>query len=256
MNNNIAQIREIYEKTLISIKGLEKNTKLKVEFYPYVKINNTIRLRDGVIHVKIFDLLRDAPLEFHNALAEILIRKFYRKRVSPPLLQIFQDYVNQPEIRQKSIASRKQRGRKILSGAQGEHYNLEKIFDLINQKNFQNSISKPILTWSAQKTYRILGRYDPAHHTITISKTLDDEKVPPFVVMYVVFHEMLHIKHPTEYKNGRHSIHTPAFRREEEEFELFESAEDWIEKNWGEFAKGKSKKAKGKKGILRKLLNF
>jgi hypothetical protein len=256
MNNNIGQIEEIYKKTLFAIRGVENDAKLRVEFYPYVKINNTIRLRNGVLHIKISDLLHDAPLEFQQALAEILIRKFYRKRVSSQLMQIFQDYVNQPELREKSITSRKERGRKILSGAQGEHYNLDKLFDLLNQKNFANSISKPVLTWSAHKTYRILGRYDPAHHTITISKTLDDEKVPPFVVMYVVYHEMLHIKHPTQYKNGRHSIHTPAFRREEESFELFESAEDWIEKKWGDFAKGKGEKGKRKKGAWRKLFNF
>ena len=256
MSIEIEKLQQIYERTLLSIKGLSQNTKFRIEFYPYTRINNTIRWRGEVIQVKISDLFQDAPLEFHQALAEILIRKFYGKKVSPELSQAFQDFINQPELREKSIATRKTRGRKALSGAQGEHYNLDKIFNLLNQRNFQNLIPKPSLTWSVNKTYRMLGRYDPTHHTISISKSLDDERVPLFVVTYVVFHEMLHIKHPTQYKNGRRSIHTPAFRHEEEEFEFFENAEEWIEKHWGEISKGKREKGKGKKGFLRKLLNF
>ena len=48
---------------------------------------------------------------------------------------------------------------------------------------------------------------------------------------YVVFHEMLHIWHPTQHRNGRRYNHTPAFRRDEEKFLYFDKAEDWIEKN-------------------------
>lgn len=253
MNIKIEEIKQLYEKTLLAVKGQNHKIKLKVEFYPYAGINNTIRLSGELIHVKISDVLQDAPLEFQQVLAEILIRKFCRKRVPAHLSQTFRDFLNQPEMREKSTTTRKQRGRKILHGAEGKHYNLEKIFDSVNQKYLQNSISKPTLTWSSNKTYRMLGRYDRAHHTITISKSLDEERVPPFVVMYVVFHEMLHIKHPTEYQNGRRSIHTPAFRHEEEAFELFDQAEEWIE---NEFAKGKRQKVKGKKSFLSKLLNF
>lgn len=253
MDKKILEIQGIYEKTLYKLKGFQKNTKFKIEFYPYARINNTIRLSGEVIHVKISDVLQDAPLEFQQVLAEILVRKFCRKRVPSHLSQAFRDYLNQPELREKSITTRKQRGRKILNGAEGEHFNLEKIFDSVNQKYFQNTIDKPTLTWSPNKTYRMLGRYDTIHHTITISKSLDEGSVPPFVVMYVVFHEILHIKHPTQFKNGRRSIHTPAFRREEETFELFDQAEEWIE---NVFAKGKREKGNRKAGFLRKLLNF
>ncbi len=33
----------------------------RVEFYPFANVNSTIRLRDGVIHVRISDLLEGAP---------------------------------------------------------------------------------------------------------------------------------------------------------------------------------------------------
>lgn len=250
------KLREIYEKTLHSIKAFDENTKLKIEFYPYVGINNKIRLRENLIHVKLSDLLQDAPLEFHEALAEILVKKLYRKRISVNALEIYRNFVKQTEIRDKSLETRKNRGRKILSGSKGKFYDLEEFFLVLNEMYFENSIEKPNLTWSTKDTYRILGHYDASHHTISISKSLDDAKVPPFVVGFVVYHEMLHIKHPTKYQNGRRYIHTPEFKRDEKEFDEFEEAEAWIEKHWGEISGGKRQKTKAKKSFLRRLLDF
>ncbi|HLM59860.1 MAG TPA: hypothetical protein VK308_03550, partial [Pyrinomonadaceae bacterium] len=98
---------------------------------------------------------------------------------------------------------------------------------------FQDSIEKPTLSWSARKTYRILGHHDATHKTIIISKSLDEVKVPRYVVEYVVFHEMLHIFHPTKHRDGRRYNHTPQFRRDERKFAYFEAAEKWIEQNAG-----------------------
>lgn len=256
MSVEIEQLRQIYQDLIISVKNPSPLPKLKIEFYPYVGINNRIRLRDDLIHVKISDLLRDAPLELHRALAEILLRKLYRKKVPADVSQTFQNFINQTEMRDKSIESRKQRGRKVLIGSQGTHFDLEEMFNLLNQIYFQNAIPKPTLTWSSQNTYRILGHHDPTHNTINISKSLDDNRVPRFVVECVMYHEMLHIKHPTRFENGRRYSHTPIFRRDEREFAFFAESEAWIEKHWGEFSQGKKRKVQGKKGFFRKLLDF
>jgi predicted metal-dependent hydrolase len=256
MKAEIEQLEEIYRKTLASIKNAGKVPILKIEFYPYVGINNRIRLRDDVIHVRISDVLADAPLEIHQSLAEILLRKLYRKKVPKEISEQFSNFLNQTEVREKSSENRKMRGRKVLNGSQGMHYDLDEIFELLNELYFENTIERPALTWSSKDTYRILGHYDPTHQTISISKSLDDLRVPPIVVSFVVYHEMLHIKHPTRFENGRRYSHTPAFRREEKEYLYFEEAENWIEKKWGEFSKDKRQKTKGKKGFLRKLLDF
>ncbi len=243
----IEQLRELYHKTLVSIKNPRQLPSLKIEFYPYVGINNRIRLRDDLIHIKLSDLLRDAPLEFHQALAEILLRKLYRKKIPAEVSQIYNNFVRQTAVREKSIESRKTRGRKILKGTRGDYYDLDEIFNLLNQIYFQHTIPKPTLTWSANNTYRILGHHDSTHETIAISKSLDDIRIPRLVVEYVVYHEMLHIKHPTRFENGRRYSHTPAFRRDERDFAFFVEAEEWIEKNSNALKKKvKSKAIKGK----------
>ena len=243
MNIETAQLKFIYEKLFFSLTKESKPVIVKVEFYPYVGINNRIRLRDNLLHVKISDVLQVAPIEFHHALAEILVKKLLKRKISIESLEIFNNYIKQPTTREKSLENRRTRGRKVISSSIGAAYDLEEIFNLINGVYFQNSIPKPILTWSATKTYRILGHHDSTHETIAISKSLDDIRVPRFVVEYVVYHEMLHIKHPTRFENGRRYSHTPAFRRDEKDFAFFVEAEEWIEKN----AIALRKKVKGKR---------
>ena len=238
----IEQITEIYKNALLSIDSAQKNPSLKVEFYPYVGISNRIRRRDGTLFIRISDLLRDAPEEFHAALAQILIRKLYRRRIPAVVMEIYRAYLRQVHIHEKTVENRRERGRKIVTTAKGETYNLDEIFLFLNQIYFQNSLPTPVLTWSAKKTFRILGHHDAAHQTIAVSKFLDDARVPHYVVEYVVYHEMLHIKHPTIFQNGRRYNHTPAFRRDEENFAYFEEAEQWIEQN----ARALKRKAKRK----------
>jgi hypothetical protein len=105
------------------------------------------------------------------------------------------------------------------------------MFARLNREYFREALEKPTLTWSARRTYRILGHHDSTHNTIVLSRSLDDRSVPRFVVEYVLFHEMLHIAHPAKHVNGRRYHHTPAFRRDERKFAYYEEAESWIERN-------------------------
>ena len=50
---------------------------------------------------------------------------------------------------------------------------------------------------------------------------MDRPGVPQFVVEYVLFHEMLHVKHPTRRSGCSLVSHSPEFRAEEKRFEHF-----------------------------------
>ena len=50
------------------------------------------------------------------------------------------------------------------------------------------------------------------------SKMGIEERVPEFVVGYVMYHEMLHVKHPMRFARCRRESHGPAFRKEEKKF--------------------------------------
>ena len=71
---------------------------------------------------------------------------------------------------------------------------------------------------SRQESRWILGHYDPAHNAIIMSRALDGADIPRIAVEYVLFHEMLHLRHPAEQHGHRRRVHTRAFREEERRF--------------------------------------
>jgi hypothetical protein len=231
MTENLREIKNFYEEAFQVFDTKRKIPEIGVSFYPYVGINHTIRVRDGKVFVRLAEICRAMPLDEQKALAYILVAKLLRKKVPPAARRIYSDFIKRQEIRDKAIENKKARGRKIITSPKGSFYDLDEIFDRLNQTYFRDSLAKPVLSWSSRKTYRILGHHDSTHETVVVSRSLDDLKVPKFVVEYVVFHEMLHIFHPTEHRNGRRFNHTPAFRRNERKFLYFEAAEDWIERN-------------------------
>ncbi len=236
MSNNflpadISLIGKFYEEAFKFYDSTRKTPEIAVEFYPYIGINQTIRVRQGKVFVRLAELCRHAPTDVQRALAYILTAKLLRKKVSPQASKVYQNYIKNPAIQAEALKSKRARGRKIVSTAIGKAYDLEEIFAHLNRFYFQNSIEKPTLTWSARATYRILGHHDATHETIVISQSLDDVKVPRSVVEFVVYHEMLHIFHPTTHRNGRRYNHTTQFRRDEKKFAQFEQAENWIEMN-------------------------
>jgi len=230
MDEIIRQIKSFYEDAFRRLKG-GAPPEIEVSFYPYIGINHTIRLRDGKVYVRIAQIFEGAPMPVQKSLASILVSKLLRKRVPRADSENYQAFVKTEPIQTQAFENRRRRGRKIITTAKGEAYDLEEIFARLNRIYFQDSLPKPILTWSAQKTFHRLGHHDSTHETLVISKSLDDKKVPALVVEYVVYHEMLHIKHPTIHRNGRRYNHTPAFRRDEEKFAYFEEADTWIERN-------------------------
>jgi predicted metal-dependent hydrolase len=104
------------------------------------------------------------------------------------------------------------------------------MFERLNRLYFDGQLEKPTLTWSQRRTRRILGHHDSVHDTIVISKTLDARDVPSWFVEYILFHEMLHIKHPARLIDGRRYYHTNAFRAEEQRFPRYREAQEWLER--------------------------
>jgi len=69
------------------------------------------------------------------------------------------------------------------------------------------------MSWSPSKTRRILGHYDPAHNAIVISRIFDHASIPRYAVEYIVYHEMLHLKHPVRLRGSRRCVHSRSSRR-------------------------------------------
>ena len=95
---------------------------------------------------------------------------------------------------------------------------------------FDGRLDRPRLAWSETRSRRILGRYDATHNTIFVSLLFDSPRIPDFVLDYVLYHEMLHVRHPSRASNCRLISHTPEFRAEERRFKDYQKATEWIRK--------------------------
>jgi hypothetical protein len=208
--------------------GKIKSPEIDIRFYPYIGLQHTIRLRGGKAYVRLSELMADAPLTVQRALAFILVAKLMRRKVNKAAGQVYDDYVSQNHVRERAEQNRKLKGRKIIGSAQGRYYDLEEMFARLNEKYFEGGLAKPVLTWSQKRTYSILGHHDPTHETVVISKSLDKSDVPPFVVEYILYHELLHIKHPIQMINGRQRKHSRAFKDDEKKFAHYTQAERWL----------------------------
>lgn len=226
----MTDLKKFFADAFRQLGGNRKIPSIEVRFYPYAGLHHTIRLRSGRVYVRLSDICKAAPPDVLRALAFILVARLLGKRAPDIHDRAYRDYSVTPEAMRSSDLARRRRGRKMISSARGEVYDLEKIFSKLNRRYFDSQLEKSVITWSRRKTRSILGHHDRVHDTITISKTLDSTEVPEWFVEYILYHEMLHIKHPARLINGRRYYHTAAFRLDERRFTRYDDAQAWLER--------------------------
>ena len=87
------------------------------------------------------------------------------------------------------------------------------------------------MSWSQSSARNMLGHYDPAHNAIVISRVLRTHvRVPRYVVEYIVYHEMLHLKHPVKLRGSRRCVHPKQFQDEEKLFPQLEEAKQFLKR--------------------------
>jgi SprT-like family len=217
-------IEQIYERVFRTIKPRTPPPRITVRFRKYANANSRIRLEDGQLRADISDLLQTAPAPIHEALAVILISKLYRKPLAPGVLARYRRYLNRGDVRLTLHRAKQERGRKAYRDARGRVYDLCAIFEELNFEYFHGLMARPELGWSLRPSRTTLGHYDPSHHVIVLSALLDSANAPELLVKYVMFHEMLHLRFPTEHRGAKRCVHTPAFKRAERQFQEYKTA--------------------------------
>ena len=195
-----------------------------VEFYPYSNLVLTVRKQDEAVLVRFSDLLRAAPRVVLEGAAALLLGRLYGRRPPNSLVAAYREYVRSAATRRRILRLRRTRARLRGNGPQGRAYDLANIFGRLNEGYFAGRLAKPHLGWSARPWRRQFGCYDPGPNQILVNCRLDRPAVPPLAVEYVLYHEMLHVKHPTRREGCSLVSHSAKFRREEKNFEGFEKA--------------------------------
>jgi hypothetical protein len=189
-----------------------------IRFRRFTSLNTTIRLREGEIFVSLSDLLEGAPEPVLRAIAHILLAKLYRKSIDAGQNLRYKRFASSAAVTRQTEIIRHARGTKRYFGPEGRFFNLEEVFDSLNMRFFSGLLGRPDLTWSEHHAKHLLGHYDAAHNTIVVSRVFDRPSSPRYAIEYLLYHEMLHLKHPIKSRGLRRCIHSSEFKADESRF--------------------------------------
>lgn len=218
----------IFEQQYRDLRPRAPIPPLDIRFRRFTSLNTTIRLREGRLHVSLSDLLEHAPETVHQAIAHILLAKLYKKPIAAMHADRYRRHVRSETVARQAEQIRQTRGSKRISTPVGHHYDLDEVFETLNSRFFHGLLGRPTLTWSAHAARRMLGHYDAAHNTIVVSRVFDRPDTPRCAVEYLLYHEMLHLKHPVRVKAGRRCVHSREFQAEERLFPQLEEAKAYL----------------------------
>jgi hypothetical protein len=176
--------------------------------------------------VRLHHMFLEADSEVLNSLARFVKS---RNRKAPSVLRNFVA-VNSHKIKQPP-----RKARQTIVRSKGRFFDLNALFDQVNREYFANEIDCPI-TWGANRKVRNqnsikLASYSDRTKTIRVHSALDKSYVPKYVIMGIVYHEMLHHHLGVEHRNGRKMAHTTRFRQLEARYLHYHKLQAWKERN-------------------------
>ena len=222
------ELLRLFEEEYRAIRPRAPIPPIHIRFYRFTSLNTTIRLREGQLKIHLSDLLEGAPEPVLRAIAHILLAKLYRKPLDPSHNTRYRRFASSESVLRQTERIRQMRGRKKISTAKGDYYDLEEVFETLNTRFFHGLMGRPLLTWSEHKARRLLGHYDAAHNTIMVSRVFDRKNTPRYAIEYLMYHEMLHLKHPVKVRGGRRCVHPREFQAEEKLFPELEQAKAYL----------------------------
>lgn len=207
---------------------LERRLRAEVKLYLTDNVSTMISYRwaDRRVTIRAHRVFAGADTEIMSALADFVAG---RRGPSAERLDSFL------EANAGQISRPRRRGmRRVSLNPQGAHHDLEKMFDRLNRRFFDEMVTARI-GWGRKRKRKArsridFGAYYPEANRIRIHPELDQVRVPAFFVEFIVHHEMCHA-YLAGTLFGRDGCHTPEFRQLEKKHPAYEKALAWEEAN-------------------------
>jgi hypothetical protein len=219
----------IFQRIFTRLGCQGRPPQFQVELYPYANLSHTLRLRNDVACVRLSDILLEAPVPVIEAAAAILLGQMYRRRVPREVRELYRQFALARSTRRRIETIRRKRARHIPDSPRGAFHDLQLMFSSLNEKYFEGRLRRPRLGWSSRAWRSQFGCYDPSLGQIVMSKRLDRPDVPACAVEFILYHEMLHVKHPLRAAACRLQAHSPEFRAEEKRFARYTRAREFLD---------------------------
>lgn len=197
-------------------------------FGPYAELKHTWRVDGHRLELKVSDYLLRAPDEIMESLAWYLVSRAAGKRCPRGKADAYLRYVKSRNLWAGNRETYLARARNLSLNSSGEHRDLAGIFDYVNSFYFSGQLDRPTLAWTSESPARRLGFYFEALDLLAANRVLDSQRVPRYVLEFVVYHELLHHANARDGRSVRRVHHTKEFRAQERLFRTYDEAEMWL----------------------------
>lgn len=204
--------------------------RVSAEYHPYSELKHTWRRRQSTVSFRISDYMDSAPAEVTEALAWYLLCKAFGKKCPDGIAERYLDYARSRTLWEPKKKIYMNRARNLSFRSVGTARDLGTVFDYVNSCYFEGSIRRPDLAWAKESPSVRLGFYFEPLDILAANRVLDSEKVPRYVLEFVVYHELLHGVLDAKGTPTRRVHHTKEFRERERLFSMYDEAEAWLSK--------------------------
>lgn len=191
----------------------------------------SFKRRSGVLNVRLHKMFQHADDIVLKALS-VFIRGIPSIRASKKLDEFIKS--NQTQIRSRT----KPRRQPVYP--EGEHFDLNEVLARVSERYFAGATDGVHIGWGrlrkrrgrrTRTRSRALATYCFEDTTIRVNPVLDSNKVPAYIIDWVVYHELLHHILPVEKSGSRKRYHTEKFRALERAYPQYEAARLWEQQN-------------------------
>jgi hypothetical protein len=201
---------------------------VSAEYHPYSELKHTWKRRQGTVSFRISDYMDSSPEDVTEALAWYLLCRACGKTCPDGMAERYLIHARSREMWQPKKQVYLSRARNLSFRPVGTARDLGSVFDYVNSGYFEGTIRRPDMAWARESPSVRLGFYFEPLDILAVNRVMDSEKVPRFVLEFVVYHELLHGVLGTGGTPTRRLSHTKEFREMEKRFSMHAEAETWL----------------------------
>ncbi|HIH00666.1 TPA: hypothetical protein HA259_01035 [Thermoplasmata archaeon] len=223
-------VADIFRRVNDSLSG----GRLRASYHPYKELKHTWRVREGVLCIKVSDYLKGVPDGVMESLAWHLLCRAHKMQCPSGASRPYRDHIRTRQFWEPRRRLYLSRGKNISFRPAGTSRDLEEVFSYVNSFYFGGRLERPDLAWLRESPKTRMGLYHPPLRILAVNRVLDSDRVPRYVLEFVMYHELLH--DTVEYIDGpsRRTVHTKEFRLREREFTRYDEAQKWLSRIVGD----------------------
>jgi hypothetical protein len=185
-------------------------------------------MRHSTLYFRVSDYMDSSPDDVTEAMAWYLICKAYGKKCPDGMALKYREYTRSKTLWAPKRKTYMSRARNLSFRPVGASRDLGEVFEYVNGCYFGGSVRQPDLAWTKESPSTRLGFYFEPLDILAINRVMDSERVPRYVLEFVMFHELLHGVLEPGGTPMRRLHHTKEFREREREFPMYSESEEWL----------------------------